>query len=80
MVGHWEFTYGKERVMELIKQFKGEFISKLNVGENLDKKIRAVYEIVSDYIREQKVVDISMKSNVKVLDFDCGCPTKGAKC
>jgi sulfur-oxidizing protein SoxB len=52
-----------------------------NVGENLDKKkIRAVYEIVSDYIRAEKVIDISMKSNVKVLDFDCGCPTKGAKC
>ena len=52
-----------------------------NAGENLDKKkIRAVYEVVSDYIRKQKIVDISMKSNVQVLDFDCGCPTKGAKC
>ncbi|WP_296823665.1 thiosulfohydrolase SoxB [Sulfurovum sp.] len=52
-----------------------------NAGENLDeKKIRAVYEVVSDYIRKQKVVDISMTSNVKVLDYDCGCPQKGAKC
>ena len=52
-----------------------------NAGENLDeKKTRAVYEVVSDYIRKQKTVDISMKSNVKILDFDCGCPTKGAKC
>lgn len=52
-----------------------------NAGENLDeKKIRAVYEVVSDYIRKQKVVDISMTSNVKVLDYDCGCPSKGAKC
>jgi sulfur-oxidizing protein SoxB len=52
-----------------------------NAGENLDeKKIRAVYEVVSDYIRKQKVVDISMESNVKVLDYDCGCPAKGAKC
>ena len=52
-----------------------------NAGDNLDeKKIRAVYEVVSDYIRKQKVVDISMKSNVKVLDYDCGCPAKGAKC
>ncbi|CAA6824915.1 MAG: 5'-nucleotidase (EC, partial [uncultured Sulfurovum sp.] len=33
MVGHWEFTYGKERVAELIKQFKGEFISQ-NVIDN----------------------------------------------
>ncbi len=52
-----------------------------NAGENLDKKkIRAVYEIVSDYIRKEKHVDISMQSNVKVLDFDCGCPSQGAKC
>ena len=52
-----------------------------NAGENLDeKKIRAVYEVVSDYIRKQKIIDISMESNVKVLDFDCGCPIKGAKC
>ena len=52
-----------------------------NAGDNLDeKKIRAVYEVVSDYIRKQKVVDISMVSNVKVLDYDCGCPAKGAKC
>ncbi|KYJ85494.1 thiosulfohydrolase SoxB [Sulfurovum riftiae] len=52
-----------------------------NAGDNLDeKKIRAVYEVVSDYIRKQKVVDISMESNVKVLDYDCGCPAKGAKC
>jgi len=52
-----------------------------NAGENLDeKKIRAVYEVVSDYIRKQKVVDISMESNVKVLDYDCGCPAKAAKC
>jgi sulfur-oxidizing protein SoxB len=52
-----------------------------NAGENLDKKkIREVYEVVSDYIRKEKVIDIPLKSNVKVLDFDCGCPTKGAKC
>lgn len=52
-----------------------------NAGENLEtKKIRAVYEVVSDYIRKQKVVDISPESNVKVLDFACGCPKKGAKC
>jgi len=52
-----------------------------NAGENLDKKkIREVYEVVSDYIRKEKVIDITLKSNVKILDFDCGCPTKGAKC
>lgn len=33
MVPHWEFTYGKERVMELIELFKGEFISQ-NVIDN----------------------------------------------
>ncbi len=52
-----------------------------NAGENLDeKKIRAVYEVVSDYIRKKKVVDISLESNVKVLDYNCGCPKKGATC
>jgi sulfur-oxidizing protein SoxB len=52
-----------------------------NAGENIEtKKIRPVYEIVSDYIRRKKVVDISPKSNVKVLDYGCGCPKKGAKC
>jgi sulfur-oxidizing protein SoxB len=52
-----------------------------NVGENLDQKaIRPVYEVVSDYIRRQKVIDIPMESNVKILDMDCGCPVEGAKC
>jgi len=51
-----------------------------SVGENMAKETPAVYEVVSDYIRKKKVVDISMESNVKVLDYDCGCPSKGAKC
>jgi sulfur-oxidizing protein SoxB len=52
-----------------------------NAGDNLDeKKIRPVYDIVSDYIRKQKVIDISNQSNVKVLDYDCGCPKQGGKC
>ena len=52
-----------------------------SAGENLDKKkIRAVYEVVSDYIRKEKIIDIPLESNVKVLDFSCGCPVKGAKC
>ncbi len=50
-------------------------------GENLqEKKIRPIYEVVSDYIRKKKVVDITLESNVKVLDYGCGCPKKGAKC
>lgn len=51
-----------------------------NAGENLAKETPAVYNVVADYIRKQKVIDIPLESNVKVLDFDCGCPTKGAKC
>ncbi len=52
-----------------------------NAGTSLEKnKIRAVYEVVSDYIRKKKVIDIPLKSNVKILDFECGCPEKGAKC
>ena len=52
-----------------------------NVGENLDEKIiRPVYEVVSDYIRKKKVIDIPMVSNVKILDMNCGCPQKGSTC
>jgi len=51
-----------------------------SVGENQDKETPAVYEVVSDYIRKKKVIDISMESNVKVLDYNCGCPEEGAKC
>ncbi len=52
-----------------------------NAGENIDeKRIRPVYDIVRDYIRKKKVIDISNRSNVTVLDFSCGCPKKGAKC
>jgi sulfur-oxidizing protein SoxB len=51
-----------------------------NAGENLAKETPAVYDVVSDYIRKKKVIDISMESNVKVLDYACGCPQKGAKC
>jgi len=50
------------------------------IGENQDKETPAIYEVVSDYIRKKKVVDINLESNVKVLDFDCGCPKPGAKC
>ncbi|CAA6817297.1 MAG: 5'-nucleotidase (EC [uncultured Sulfurovum sp.] len=51
-----------------------------SAGANQAKETPAVYEVVSDYIRKKKVIDIPLESNVKVLDFDCGCPTKGAKC
>ena len=51
-----------------------------SVGEDMDKETPAVYEVVSDYIRAKKVIDIPLESNVKVLDYSCGCPEKGAKC
>jgi sulfur-oxidizing protein SoxB len=51
-----------------------------NAGENLDKETPDVYNVVADYIRRQKVIDIPLESNVKILDYGCGCPTKGAKC
>ena len=51
-----------------------------SVGEDMDKETPAVYEVVSDYIRAKKVIDIPLESNVKVLDYSCGCPAKGAKC
>lgn len=33
MVGHWEFTYGKERVMELIDKLDADFVSQ-NIVDN----------------------------------------------
>jgi len=49
-----------------------------NAGENLQKeKIRPVYDVVRDYIRRKKTVDVSNAGNVKVLDYECGCPAKG---
>lgn len=51
-----------------------------NAGENLQKdKIRAVYDVVRDYIKRKKVVDVSNKGNVKLVDYKCGCPPKGKK-
>jgi len=49
-----------------------------NAGDNLQKeKTRAVYDVTRDYIKRKKVVDVSNKSNVTLLDYDCGCPQKG---
>jgi sulfur-oxidizing protein SoxB len=49
-----------------------------NAGENLQKdKIRAVYDVTRDYIKKQKVVDVSNEGNVTLVDYDCGCPVKG---
>lgn len=51
-----------------------------NAGENLQKdKIRAVYDITRDYIKKQKIVDVSNAGNVTLLDYDCGCPVKGSR-
>jgi len=49
-------------------------------GSNLQKdKIRPVYDVVRDYIKREKVVDVSNKGNVTLLDYSCGCPTKGSR-
>jgi len=49
-------------------------------GENLQtKKIRAVYDVTHDYIKKQKVVDVSNTGNVTLVDYDCGCPIKGKR-
>jgi S-sulfosulfanyl-L-cysteine sulfohydrolase len=49
-----------------------------NAGNNLqEEKTRAVYDVTRDYIKRKKVVDVSNKSNVTLLDYDCGCPQKG---
>ena len=50
-----------------------------NAGENLQKdKIRPVYDVTRDYIKRQKVVDVSNAGNVTLVDYDCGCPVKGS--
>ena len=51
-----------------------------NAGMNLRKDmIRPVYDIVRDYIKREKVVDVSNEGNVTVVDYDCGCPVKGSR-
>ncbi len=49
-------------------------------GANLQTdKIRPVYDVVRDYIKKEKVVDVSNKGNVTLVDYSCGCPTKGSR-
>ncbi|WP_457744939.1 thiosulfohydrolase SoxB [Sulfurimonas sp.] len=49
-------------------------------GENLQEdKIRPVYYVVRDYIKREKIVDVSNKGNVTLLDYSCGCPKKGSR-
>ncbi|MBN2870228.1 MAG: 5'-nucleotidase C-terminal domain-containing protein, partial [Campylobacterales bacterium] len=51
-----------------------------NAGSNLREQLtRPVYDVTADYIRRQKSVNISGNSNVRLLDYDCGCPKKGAR-
>jgi sulfur-oxidizing protein SoxB len=50
-----------------------------NAGSNLQKdKVRPVYDIVRDYIKRKKVIDVSNEGNVRLMDYECGCPTKGS--
>ncbi|WP_028950265.1 thiosulfohydrolase SoxB [Sulfurihydrogenibium subterraneum] len=48
-------------------------------GKNA-KKFRPVYDITIDYLKRVKVVNPPLKSNVKILDVGCGCPTSEGKC
>ena len=49
-------------------------------GENLQKdKIRPVYDVVRDYIKREKVLNVSNKGNVTLLDYSCGCPPKDSR-
>jgi len=52
-----------------------------NAGDNLrEEMIQPVYDVTRDYIKRQKSVDIRSDSNVNVVDFGCGCPSKGNHC
>lgn len=51
-----------------------------NAGRNLrDQLTRPVYDVTAEYIRRQKTVNISGNSNVRIMDYNCGCPKKGSK-
>ncbi|MDY0116976.1 MAG: thiosulfohydrolase SoxB, partial [Sulfurimonadaceae bacterium] len=53
MVGHWEFTYGKERVKELIEMLDGKFISQNIIGDDpfADEYEELIFEPYSIEIR-----------------------------
>ncbi len=52
-----------------------------NAGKNLrENLIEPVYDVVTKYVEKKGKIDISNRSNVNVLDFDCGCPKKGGIC
>ena len=52
-----------------------------NAGEKLrEEKIEPVYDVVKRYVKSKGTIDISNRSNVKVLDYGCGCPKKGGSC
>ncbi|MEW5831435.1 MAG: thiosulfohydrolase SoxB [Campylobacterota bacterium] len=51
-----------------------------NAGRNLrDQLTRPVYDVTAEYIRRQKTLNISGNSNVRIMDYNCGCPKKGSK-
>ncbi|MFZ5375837.1 MAG: thiosulfohydrolase SoxB [Campylobacterota bacterium] len=51
-----------------------------NAGRNLREQLtRPVYDVTAEYIRRQKTVNISGNSNVRIMDYACGCPKKGSK-
>ncbi len=47
MTGHWEFTYGTERVLQLIKQLKGhiEFVAQNVVDTTFEERIFQAYTL-----------------------------------
>lgn len=48
-------------------------------GKNI-KKLRPVYDITIDYIKRVKVVNPPQRSNVKIVDYPCGCPDNTGRC
>ncbi|MRI83860.1 MAG: thiosulfohydrolase SoxB [Nitratiruptor sp.] len=45
-----------------------------------EDRIEPVYEVVARYVAQQKRIDIPDRSNVRVLDYECGCPKRGGLC
>lgn len=51
-----------------------------NAGSHLQESlIKPVYDVTAGYLRRQKNVRIDGHTNVKILDYECGCPRKGSR-
>jgi hypothetical protein len=65
-------------IQKFTKSLHGAVIFKMREAILKILLTRPVYDVTAQYIRRQKNVNISGNSNVRLMDYDCGCPRKGA--